>query len=66
MYVLFNIAQYLIQPIRLRVSSIDHGLCFRCMNGIWSIYLKRTATASLSGCWSTLSAKVLIRGVVFK
>ena len=47
-------------------SSIDHGRRFRCVNGtLWSMRFHRTGVAGLNGCWSTLSAKVLMRGVVF-
>ena len=47
-------------------SLIDHGCCFRCVNGaLWSILFHCTGIAGISGYWSTLSAKVLTRGVVF-
>ena len=48
------------------VSSIDHGRRLRCVNSaLWSICVYQTGGAGISGCWSTLSAKVLMRGVVF-
>ena len=50
----------------LQSASIDHGRRFRCANGaLWSIRFQRTGVAGVSGCWSTLSARGLTRGVVF-
>ena len=47
-------------------SSIDHGRRFRCVNGaLWSMRFHQTGVAGLSGCWSTLSARGLMRNVVF-
>ena len=47
-------------------SSIDHDRYFRCVNGsLWSICCHQSGAAGLSWCWSTLYAKVLMRGVTF-
>ena len=47
-------------------SSIDHSRRFCCVNGAqWSIRFHRSGAAGFSGYWSTRSAKVLKRGVVF-
>ena len=48
---LLNFASYLVSPICLWASSIDHGCHFRCMNGVWSIWLKQTGTSGLSECF---------------
>ena len=46
----------------LQFASIDHGRSFRCANGApCSICSHRTGVDGVSGCWSTHSARGLMR-----
>ena len=50
-----------------RALSIAHGRRFRYVNGaLWLIRVRQTRVAGLSGFWSTLSAKFLLEGFVFR
>ena len=69
MCILLNVSRYLKKPIRpghLWPLQSTMAVLFCCVNGaLWSIRFHRTVVAGISCCWSTLSAKVLMRGVVF-
>ena len=50
----------------LQSASIDHGHCFRCANGaLCLIRFNQICFAGLSGCWRTLSARGLMRDIIF-
>ena len=50
----------------LRSALINHGCRFRCMNGaLCSTRFHRTGVVDISGCWSTVRSKVLMKGVGF-
>ena len=63
-----NISKNLVSrgPLAYQSASVEHGRRFRWANvALWLIRFNRICLAGLSGCWSTLSSRVLMRGIVF-